>query len=360
VQKSNLCFALAGLLVIHCSSPARCCAQEVTKTAVTVSDNGTVHVPAQDVPVSDFLSVEAKEYLALHLKQMQDPQAVIQDNGVPRFMKPYLERQRILYPLNREEQKIAGVHVYTYTPKDGVATANKSRILINLHGGGFSGCWPGCAELESMPIAAIGKIQVISVDYREGPQSRFPSASEDVASVYQELLKRYKPENIRIYGCSAGGGLTAMSLVWFQQHHLPRPGAVGIFCAGAGMFARRGDAAYTAAPLGEARVTNSGLPEPPTRLSYFADVDMKDPLVAPLNSPAALSKFPPTLIITGTRDFALSDALYTHTQLVKLGVKADLHLWEGLFHGFFYDPDVPESRDCYEVIVRFFDRHLEK
>jgi hypothetical protein len=29
-----------------------------------------------------------------------------------------------------------------------------------------------------------------------------------------------------------------------------------------------------------------------------------------------------------------------------------------MFHGFFYNVDVPESRDCYDVIVKFFDRYL--
>ena len=68
--------------------------------------------------------------------------------------------------------------------------------------------------------------------------------------------------------------------------------------------------------------------------------------------------FPPTLIVTGTRSFELSNAVYTHTQLVKHGVDADLHVWEGMFHGFFYNPDVPESRECYDVIVRFFAERL--
>ena len=70
--------------------------------------------------------------------------------------------------------------------------------------------------------------------------------------------------------------------------------------------------------------------------------------------------FPPTLIVTGTRAFELSNAVYTHAQLVKLGVDADLHVWEGMFHGFFYNPDVPESRECYDVIVRFFAGRLGK
>jgi epsilon-lactone hydrolase len=93
-------------------------------------------------------------------------------------------------------------------------------------------------------------------------------------------------------------------------------------------------------------------------LSYFSDTDPEDPLVSPFHSPEVLAKFPPTLIITGTRGFELSSALYTHEQLVKLGVETDLHVWEGLFHGFFYNVDVPESKDALNVIVKFFDRHL--
>ena len=71
-----------------------------------------------------------------------------------------------------------------------------------------------------------------------------------------------------------------------------------------------------------------------------------------------MEKFPPTLIITGTRDFALSGALYPDTQLSKLGVETELHVWEGLFHGFFYNPDVPESKDAYNVMLKFFNRYL--
>ena len=67
-----------------------------------------------------------------------------------------------------------------------------------------------------------------------------------------------------------------------------------------------------------------------------------------------------TLIVTATRGFELSRAVDRHNQLVKHGVDAPLHVWDGLFHGFFYNPDVPESRDCYDVIVRFFDHHLTR
>ena len=62
---------------------------------------------------------------------------------------------------------------------------------------GFPVAGPACAELESIPISALMKIKVVTVDYREGPENKFPSASEDVASVYRELLKTYKPQKHR-------------------------------------------------------------------------------------------------------------------------------------------------------------------
>jgi acetyl esterase/lipase len=340
--------------------------ERAAQKTVVVDDDGTVHVPAQAVPMSGFLSPAAKAYVTQHLKDMQNPRMLAQENGVPRFMRGYLERQKALYAVDRADTRIANVHAYVYTPKAGISAANRDRVLIDLHGGGFSGCWPACAELESIPIAALGKIRVISLDYREGPQYKFPAASEDVAAVYREVLKDHTPQNIGIYGCSAGGMLTAMSVAWFEKHNLPRPGAVGIFCAGAGSPTGAGfggDANYTAMPLGEARVVpaaqaNSRRNQTSGGLGYLAGADPKDPLVAPINSAEILAKFPPTLIITATRGFEMSGAIYTHTQLVRLGVEAELHVWEGLFHGFFYNPDVPESRDCYDVIVKFFDRHL--
>jgi hypothetical protein len=75
-----------------------------------------------------------------------------------------------------------------------------------------------CALLESVPIASVGRFKVITVDYRQAPEATFPVASEDVAAVYKDLLKTYKPENIGVYRCSAGGALTAQAGAWFVAY----------------------------------------------------------------------------------------------------------------------------------------------
>jgi acetyl esterase/lipase len=363
----NTRFAAASFRVVfaYLSVSAAASAQHDAAAAVMVEANGSVQVPAMVVPVSEFLSPEGQAYLAEHLLALQHPEQLTEVDGIPSLIAPYLDRQRELFPVDRDDTVVGGVHAYVYTPKAGVSRENRDRVLIELHGGGFGGCWPACAELEAIPIAALGRIKVVSLDYRQAPDHRHPAASEDVAAAYRELLQTYRPENIGIYGCSAGGMLTAMSVAWFRAHDLPRPGAVGILCAGAAGAgsAFGGDASYIALPVGEGR----GAPPPrpadaplAASFAYFDGSDPDDPLVNPASSNEVLAAFPPTLIVTSTRGFDLSNAVYTHAQLVKQGVAADLHVWEGMFHGFFYNPDVPESRECYDVIVKFFATRLGK
>ena len=66
---------------------------------VGLQSDGTIDIPAESVPMSKFLSPEGKNYLNQHLHDMLDKEKVAQVNGVPRFMMPYLERQKALYAL---------------------------------------------------------------------------------------------------------------------------------------------------------------------------------------------------------------------------------------------------------------------
>jgi monoterpene epsilon-lactone hydrolase len=95
---------------------------------------------------------------------------------------------------------------------------------------------------------------------------------------------------------------------------------------------------------------------------YFAGADMSDPLVSPARDLGILRRFPPSLLISGTRDPLLSSVLYTHARLVAAGVDADLHVWEGAAHCSFaqpvVDPRVPETQQAWAVIVDFFYRRL--
>jgi len=66
--------------------------------------------------------------------------------------------------------------------------------------------------------------------------------------------------------------------------------------------------------------------------------------VFPANSKAVLARFPPTLLIAGSRDFTVSTLFAAQAALTNAGVEAELHVWDGMWHAFFFDPDLPESQ----------------
>jgi acetyl esterase/lipase len=326
-----------------------------------------VHVSGFDLPLSSYMSEEAKRRFIdkRHEAPLNDPGAAVPiekvRETVDEVYRKKVEQLQTAYPVLIAERKIGGVTVHSVAPKDGVASHNRDRLLINLHGGGFEvgAVWLGLTE--SIPIASVARITVIAVDYRMAPEYQFPAASEDVASVYHELLRHYRAENIGIYGCSAGGSLAAMVAAWLQKQNEPNPGAIGIFSAGAfAGFATDpsnrgswgGDSRFVA-PLLAGKKTGSV-----ASIRYLRNVALDDPLVSPGVSPEVLAKFPPTLLITGTRAYDMSAAVQTQRELTKAGVDADLHVWDGMGHCFFLDQSLPESKEAYAVIGKFFDRRL--
>src|SRR3989440_712385 len=326
-----------------------------------VDADGVAHVPAMSAPPSRFMSPEARSrFIKLFSNPEPSPPAgadvrLVREHD-ERKNAPFVARAQALYPVNIEERVIGGVRTRVITPKAGIAPKNRGRVLINLHGGGFLWGERNGARTESIPIAGVGKITVITVAYRLAPEFKFPAASEDVAAVYRELLKEHRAADIGIYGCSAGGVLTAEAIAWFQQEKLPMPGAIGTFC-GSGV-SLGGDSSHLASLLvGElplATADSGSLSSVP----YFSEASSSDPLVLPISSARVLSRFPPTLLIAGSRDFTVSSLFYAQAALSNAGVEAELHVWDGMWHAFFFDPDLPESKQVYRVVVQFFDRHL--
>jgi epsilon-lactone hydrolase len=326
-----------------------------------------VHVPAFDLPISEFLSEKtravlkrrAEEFGAMRARCPRNLSNASAEEIISRrscsekyYFPALIGRYRARYKVEIEPKTLGGVATEIITPAAGIPVVNRERVLINVHSGGFIGGGRWSGQLEAIPIAAVGKFKVIAVDYRLAPEYKFPAASEDVAAVYKALLRDYKPENIGIYGCSAGGVLTAEAVAWFQKEGLPRPGAIGMSCAGA-FAGDDGDSRQLDAAI--SGPDNGG---PPPQLSYFSTADLENPLASPGRDPAILAKFPPSLLITSSRDAAMSSVIVTHARLVKLGVKAYLHVWEGLGHAFYLEPDFPESREVYDVVSRFFTEHL--
>lgn len=326
-------------------------------------DQGVVHVPAFELPPSEFSSPEAQAFMKLRARMPIDLPTAEADieksrKALEAMLAPQVAQVLKAYPVDVAETQIAGIPTRVVTPKG--KSGDPARVLINLHGGAFQTCWESCSMIESAPIAAVGGYKVVSVNYRMAPEAAHPAGVEDVATVYRELLKSYDSKRIGIYGCSAGGALTAQTAAWLPAHDLPQAGAVGIFGAGAVRFGA-GDSAYLAGYI-------DGSFPPPAKpgehaidmtRGYFARADLSDAIISPALHPEVLKKFPPALIITGTRAMDMSPAIYTNSQLLKAGRRSTLIVGEAMGHCYFYSPQLPESREAYDAIVAFFSENLQ-
>jgi acetyl esterase/lipase len=345
-------------------------AQSSESSGPKLNPDGSLAVSAFTLPFSAYASPEAKAEqaqkfewtrilrspeVAAEAAKSPNPAKAFKDATDRVMFSPLAEAQKRHYPdVVMTRETIGGVDTQVFVPKAGVSAANKQRVLINMHGGGFMLGWPYASQTESIPMASVGKIKVISVNYGKFPEHKFPRASQDIAAVYRALLKQYKPSQIGLYGCSAGGILASEAVAWFQKEKLPKPAAIAILSASLDP-SFLGDSAYLSPHLG-------GILSPPvngkTEFPYFTGSDPSDPYVSPSRSPQMLAKFPPTLLATGTRAGDMSATTRSHLDLLKAGVDAEMVLWDGVDHCFLYNPDMPESREAYDVILKFFDRKM--
>lgn len=349
-------FALALVAAL----PAMSTAQEAAGSKVTVDADGSAHVEHATIPLSSVLSPESRA-IVQRARPTEGPGAApqpkIEDMAEVRrrmneALQPNVQHMRQLFPVDVEETTIDGIAVAIITPKGGVPERNKNRLMINAPGGGFRTGIRANGLLISIPVAAVGQFKVVSLLYRQGPEFKFPAATDDFTTVYKAMLKHYKAPNIGLVGCSAGGALVAQSVAHFQEIGLPRPGVLGIYCAGADAKFLVGDSAVFSG-----LATGMSIKMPPGP-AYLDEVSLDDPKVSPAVDLGVLEKFPPTLFATGTRDFAMSAAAYGHRRLLKAGVESELLIYDGLGHGFMTNPDYPEARDLYEIAAKFYDKHL--
>ncbi len=314
-----------------------------------------------DLPLSSFLEPDARRALVRREQMIERIRKAcpygkedllgIRKHWHEHYLEPLAVQLRDLYDVCIQPETVAGVYTENIVPTRGVIPKNRDRVLINLHGGGFLFGARSGGQIESIPVAALSGIKVVSVDYRMAPEFQFPAATEDVVAVYAEMLKSYCPENVGIFGCSAGAVLTAETVATLERRGLPRPGAIGMLF-GAAAFWADGD-------TGAFRPLFAGAPlEGANEHPYFKNTEPNDPLAFPARSSETMAKFPPSLLVSSTRDHALSSVVHTHSCLVKQGVEAELHVWEGLGHVFSNNADLPQAIEVHEVTTRFFSKYL--
>ena len=319
-------------------------------------------IPAKTIPTPDTVSPELQALIAapppptwnVKPKNVDEWHQLVAA-GAARATAPLADARKRL-GVTLEPTTIAGVKASILMPEK-IAPENANRLLIHFHGGAYV-LNPGEAGTrEGMIMAAYGHAKVISVDYRLAPDNPYPAAIDDAIAVYKELIKTVPPRNIGVFGTSTGGGITMALMLRARQEGVPLPGAIAPGSPWVDIT-KTGDTYFTNELVDNFQVGYEGFLEGSAEI-YANGHDMKDPMLSPVYGD--LRGFPPTFITTGTRDLFLSLAARTHRKLRQAGVVAELQVFEGVSHAqYSLNPFVPETKECFEEIQRFFDRHLGK
>ncbi|WP_353499646.1 alpha/beta hydrolase [Vibrio chaetopteri] len=258
--------------------------------------------------------------------------------------------------VNYERKSFAGVDTYFVTPKN-VDSQYQDRWLVHIHGGAFVFGGDDAALREAIWMADGLNAKVISVNYRQPPEHPFPAAIDDAVAVWKELMKTQPAEKTAIFGTSAGGNLTLATTLKLKELELPLPGA---------LFA--GTPATDLKETSDSWITLQGLDPLGSRDGlieaafdvYAGETPLDNPLLSPVYGD--VHDFPPTILISGTRDLLLSDTVRMHRTLRANNVDAELHIYDGQSHGDYIQGlihDFPESDDAMAELSRFFENHLK-
>jgi len=340
----------SALLAAQQAAPTTASQAPNTDTSY-IDEQGTAHVTRM-VPVPQTISPEAQQMIARAVPDQAPPETLAERRA---RTDASTEAARIAWtkicPNHITDDKIAGVPVRIVIP-DEIPPANRDKVFINIHGGGFNS--DSGSYSESIPIASYAGVKVVAVLYRLAPEHPFPAGINDVISVYKELLKTHTPRHIVIYGTSAGAIMTGEVAVKLKQLSLPQPAALGIF-SGIGDFARPGDSTALFSLRGLA-----GHLDPPVSTPhdpyYIGAADPRDPVLSPIY--ADLHGLPPALFVTGTRDALLSGTVNLDRAFLRAGVDARLVVFDALPHAFWYNATLPESVEAAHIMAKFLLAHV--
>lgn len=322
-----------------------------------MSDNQSapgIVVPARALPVPDFLSPQARGFLAAQPTPPAYP--AIEDKAawrrhvemVEQHVTPMLEAIGGMVQADTEERVVDGARVFDITPAG--LDGSQRGVVLDMHGGALILCGGPLCRLMGLGLAAKVGRRVWTVDYRMPPDHPYPAALDDCLAAYRALLRERAPQEIVVNGGSAGGNLAAALMLRARDEGLPLPAALVL-----------NTPEIDLTESGDSFHTNNGV-DPglrslmPVNLLYANGHDLRHPYLSPLFGD--LAGLPPTLLTTGTRDLYLSNTVRMHRALREAGVPAELHVTEAGPHTGF--PGAPEGEQIAREIRRFVDAALDR
>jgi acetyl esterase/lipase len=231
--------------------------------------------------------------------------------------------------------------------------------VVYLHGGGWLLGSLDSHQAVCRALANASQAAVFSVDYRRGPEARFPTAVNDAYAAtvwvndHAEDLNLV-PGKLAVAGDSAGANLaTAVAMVARDRGGPDLAMQVLAYPVTTTDLSIGFDDAYEGFSLYRDELQwhqDNYLPDP-SRAT--------DPLVSPLDH-GDLAKLPPALILTAQCDPLHAQGELYAVALKRAGVSAEHRQWPGMIHGFFQLPTVfPEGAEAVQVAGRALRQTLQ-
>jgi acetyl esterase len=235
------------------------------------------------------------------------------------------------------------------------ATASRPRLLY-MHGGGFTvGRSEDTAYITSRIAKETGFV-VVSVNYRLAPEWPFPAGLDDCLSVLHWMREhgteiKGNPEQIAVGGDSSGGNFAAVLPLKAQDEGLRPPEAAVLLCPLTDFFVEQYESFERLAPLGIIYDTAFiGY----VRGAYVVRYrNWSHPHVSPARGD--LRFYPPTLIVSGTKDPMIDDNRTFARKLRDAGNEhVEMFVREGMPHGYYFFPHLlKEGDEAFEAVTRF-------
>jgi acetyl esterase/lipase len=223
------------------------------------------------------------------------------------------------------------LHALVFTPDETTDPA----LIAYYHGGGWVIADADVYDGGARALAKQANAIVVSIDYRQAPEHKFPAAWDDALAAYRWILDEGAalggdPSRVALAGESAGGTLAVATAVAAKAAGLAMPlHVLAIY-----PVAQTGSL-HTESYLENAiaKPLNRAMIEWFLRHLLATDSDKKDTRLDIVN--ADLRDLPPVTIINATLDPLRSDGGYLEDALREAGVEVERKIYTGVAHEFF-------------------------
>jgi acetyl esterase/lipase len=251
-------------------------------------------------------------------------------------------------PIATEQVTVNGVPATWF----GEPALGAKGTLLYLHGGAFSMHLPQIYARFVGRLSAQTGMRVLLPDYRLAPECRFPSATDDCFAAYRWVVEQGLASGpFVVAGDSAGGNLTAVTLMTARDAGLPLPRC-------AIMLSPVLDATFSAASIQYNERLDpmfSWVGFQSLTPIYCPEQELTQPLISPLFG--NWSGLPPLLFHAGSTEMLLDDSIRGQDRARLAGVHAEIRVWTQLAHVFQVFPGLRESEEAIDEIGRFIDTH---